>query len=138
MILKDRGYFDDHLEKLNVDTQDFIFRINENISDHYYISGVIGDPYDSKARLGVHKQSGIERAIKIVDKASISDLKEYQKKIELVKQLDHPNIAKYIEYFEDETSFYFVTEYLLGGDLWNAVMSFGGNYTEEVAATVIK
>lgn len=25
-----------------------------------------------------------------------------------------------------------------GGDLWNAVMTFGGKYTEEIAATVTK
>ncbi|CDW76891.1 protein kinase domain containing protein [Stylonychia lemnae] len=137
-VLKERGYFDDHLEKLQVDAKEFIFRVNEKVHDHYYITGMIGNPYDSKARLGVHQKSGIERAIKVVDKSNIDNLDEYKRKIELVKNLDHPNIAKYLEYFEDDTSFYFVSEYLQGGDLWDAVMNFGGHYTEEVAATVIK
>jgi len=60
----------------------------------------------------VHQKSGIERAIKVVDKISIDNLDDYKRKIDLVKNLDHPNIAKYLEYFEDEQSFYFVSEYL--------------------------
>jgi hypothetical protein len=27
----------------------------ESVHDYYYISGIIGNPYDSKARLGVHR-----------------------------------------------------------------------------------
>lgn len=137
-ILRENGFFEDHLEKLEADGREFIARVNENIHDHYYITGIIGDVYDSKARLGVHKITNMERAIKEVSKSSIADLKDYYKKIELVRQLDHPNIVKYLEYFETDESFYFVSEYLKGGDLYNAVMSFGGKYTEEVAATVTK
>jgi hypothetical protein len=40
-----------------------------SIHDYYYISGIIGNPYDSKARLGINRQSGVERAIKEVPKA---------------------------------------------------------------------
>ncbi len=112
----------------------------ESILDHYYITGIIGNPYDSKARLGLHKVTGIERAIKEVPKASIPDLQEYIKKLRLIGSLDHPNICKYLELFEDEYSYYFVSEYLSGGDLWDAVHSlFGGfgGYTEETTAAII-
>jgi serine/threonine protein kinase len=43
--------------------------------------------------------------------------------------------------FEDDYSYYFVSEYLGGGDLWDAVHGlFGGfgGYTEETSANVIK
>lgn len=40
--------------------------------------------------------------------------------------------------FEDEYSFYFVSEYQKGGDLWNALMNYGGKYTEEIAAAIVK
>jgi len=53
-------------------------------------------------------------------------------------KLDHPNIIKYLEYFEDDQNFYFVSEYMKGGDLWDAVMYYGNSYNEEVAATVMK
>lgn len=138
-LLKEKGYFDDHLKKLEQATAaQLVFKQNENIHDNYEITGIIGDVWDSKARLGVHKITKIERAIKEVAKSSIADLNEYRKKIQLVKDLDHPNIVKYLEYYETDESFYFVSEYMKGGDLWNAVMAFGGKYTEEVAATVTK
>ena len=138
-LLKERGYFDDHLDKLNVTLHNFIVRKkNESIYDFYTIDGVIGDPTDSKARLGTNKKTGIQRAIKIVYKSTIEDLEEYNKKVNLLNSLDHPNIIRYLEIFEDDYNFYFVSEYLSGGDLWNGVMTFGGTYTEEICATVTK
>ena len=140
-LLKERGYFDDHLEKVNQKLQNFIIRNkDEQIYDNYYISDLIGD-YDSKARLGIHKKSGLERAIKVVSKWEISEnsnLDEYMEKVNLLNSLDHPNIVRYLEIYENESYFYFVSEYLPGGDLWNALMNFGGQYTEAIAATVIK
>ena len=34
--------------------------------------------------------------------------------IEILKELDHPNICRVIEMFEDKKRFYFVNEYLSG------------------------
>jgi calcium-dependent protein kinase len=122
-------------------TQMIVHKHGESVLDHYYITGIIGNPYDSKARLGLHKVTGLERAIKEVSKANISDLADFLKKVKIVASLDHPNICKYLELFEDEYSYYFVSEYLTGGDLWDAVHGlFGGfgGYTEETTANVIK
>jgi serine/threonine protein kinase len=55
--------------------------------------------------------------------------------------LDHPNICRYLELFEDEYSYYFVSEFLQGGDLWDAVSGiFGGfgGYSEDTAANIAK
>lgn len=117
-LLEERGYFEDHLDKLEEGAArlaggGFAFKLNnEMVNDHYLIQGLIGDPYSSKARIGVHKQSFIERAIKQVDKATIDDPEDYLRKVEMIKTLDHPNIARYFEYFEDQNNFYFVSEYL--------------------------
>ena len=122
-------------------TSMIVHKSGESVLDHYYISGIIGNPYDSKARLSVHKISGLERAIKEVPKATIQDIGDYLKKVKIISQLEHPNICKYIELFEDDYSYYFVSEYLSGGDLWDAVHGlFGGlgGYSEETTANVIK
>lgn len=114
-------------------TQMLIHKHGDSPLDHYYITGIIGNPYDSKARLGLHKVSGFERAIKEVPKSGITDINDYLKKLKIVSGLDHPNICKYLELFEDEYSYYFVSEYCTGGDLWDAVHGlFGGfgGYTE--------
>ena len=129
------------LKGVHKPTQMIVHKHGESVLDHYYITGIIGNPYDSKARLGLHKVTGLERAIKEVSKAGIADLGDFLKKVKIVASLDHPNICKYLELFEDEYSYYFVSEYLTGGDLWDAVHGlFGGfgGYTEETTANVIK
>ena len=138
-LLKERGYFEDHQEKLNVKLQAFLHhQKGVSVHDNYYMNGLIGDPYDSKARLGIHIKTEQQRAIKVVLKSTIKDLDDYIKKIELLNSLDHPNIVRYLEIYEDEYTYYFVSEYLQGGDLWNGCMNFGGKYSEEMAASIIK
>jgi hypothetical protein len=138
-LLRERGYFDDNLDKLNAKLSNFVIRKkNESIYDHYSIEGIIGDVSDSKARLGIHKKTGVERAIKVVNKSDIHDLNDYREKINLINAFDHPGIVRYLEIFEDDYTFYFVSEYMKGGDLWNGVMAYGGKYTEEIAATILK
>lgn len=41
--------------------------------------------------------------------------------IEVLKEIDHPNIIKIIEYYESENSLYLVTEYLDGGELFDKI-----------------
>jgi calcium-dependent protein kinase len=144
-LLRERAEGGGRYGGLNASTKSLakmiINKHGENVLDHYYITGIIGNPYDSKARLAVHKVTGIERAIKEVPKASITDLHEYIKKLSLIGGLDHPNICRYLELFEDEYNYYFVSEFLTGGDLWDAVYGlFGGfgGYSEETTAAIIK
>ena len=93
------GYEDRNRSKEPVQKvpQMVVRKSNENIHDHYYISGIIGNPFDSKARLGVHKQTDLERAVKEVSKATIRDLGDFLKKLKLISTLDHPNICRYLE-----------------------------------------
>jgi len=41
--------------------------------------------------------------------------------IEILKELDHPNICRVIEMFEDKKRFYFVNEYLSGAELFDGL-----------------
>ncbi len=59
---------------METDGKAFIKKMDGYIHDTYTITGVIGDVYDSKARLAVHKQSGVERAVKIVEKSKIENI----------------------------------------------------------------
>lgn len=38
--------------------------------------------------------------------------------MKILKKLDHPNILKLYQMFKSEKYYYFVTEYLNGGDLY--------------------
>lgn len=56
--------------------------------------------------------TGEERAVKIINKARMTpkQMKMFQNEIEALRKLDHPNIIKLFEIYEDETNFYLVQE----------------------------
>ena len=61
----------------------------------------------------VHKISGIERAVKLVHKRSLDEnqKKSFANEYEIMRRLDHPNIIKLYEVYEDDAYFYLVQEY---------------------------
>ena len=63
------------------------------------------------------------RAIKVVRKEDLEwgDRGKLLDEIELLKELDHPNIGQVIEMFEDRKKMYFVNEMFNGGTLYEAV-----------------
>jgi len=42
--------------------------------------------------------------------------------INILKEIDHPNIVKMYEFFEDEKRYYLVTEICKGGELFDEVL----------------
>ena len=60
-------------------------------------------------------------------------LNEFQ----ILKNLDHPNIVKIYEYFEDSERFYIVTDVMEGGELFNEITE-RGNFSESNAAVLLK
>jgi len=51
----------------------------------------------------------------------------------MIKELDHPNIMKVFEFFEDNTHFYLVSEYYSGGELFDEIVK-RKRFTEADAA----
>lgn len=43
------------------------------------------------------------------------------KEVEVLTSIDHPNIVKIYEFFEDDAHIYIVMEYLEGGELFNKI-----------------
>jgi len=57
-------------------------------------------------------------AIKVINKMKINlKVSEVEKEIQIMKKLDHPNIVKYIEYYENEYNCYIVMEQCSGIEL---------------------
>jgi len=58
--------------------------------------------------------------------------------INILKEIDHPNIVKMYEFFEDEKRYYLVTEICKGGELFDEVINREKGFTERDTALVIK
>ena len=63
------------------------------------------------------------RAVKILKKQNLNDfeLQRFTHEIELLKRLDHPNIIKINEFYQDEDRYYLVTEICTGGELYDQI-----------------
>jgi calcium-dependent protein kinase len=95
-----------------------------NIYDYYEINrkDLLGEGSYGKVVRAVDKSSGMLRAIKIMHKTKIKDLKHFKSEIEIMRSIDHPNILKLFETFEDEQNVYLVLEYCEGGELFERLM----------------
>ena len=58
-------------------------------------------------------------AIKTINKTHMSedDLNALQNEVRLMQQVDHPNIVKYYETYEDKKFIYLCMELMTGGEL---------------------
>jgi calcium-dependent protein kinase len=57
--------------------------------------------------------------------------------IDIMRQLDHPNIVRLFEVFQDEKRFYLVTELCTGGELFDEITK-RSHFSERDAASIIK
>ena len=93
----------------------------------YQFGNKIGTGGFAEVRRCVQKISGMMRAVKIYNKSLFPE--EYlktgglQHEIEILKKLDHPNLVKVYEYYEDDKSVYITMEFCLGGELFHKISS---------------
>ena len=81
-------------------------------------------------------------AIKVVNKNKLhpEDLKALMDEVQILQTVDHPNIVKYHETYDDVNYLYLVMEYCPGGELFDHNEVFkkdGKDYTEYDAARVL-
>ena len=123
-LLKARGdYSPDQSNRIELNPKEFYLNHKDNVKDHFDLHEQIGEGALSRVRRGVHKISGITRAVKIVRKEDLEfgERRKLLEEIELLKQLDHPNIGQVIEMYEDKKKIYFINEMMHGGTLYERV-----------------
>jgi calcium-dependent protein kinase len=67
------------------------------------------------------KETGCLRAVKVIQKSRVKDLKQLKREVVNMHGLDHPNIVKLYESFEDTTTVQLVLEICGGGELFHAI-----------------
>ena len=110
----------------------------KNIKDVYdYTDQNIGEGSYGAVRKGTHRTSGQVRAIKIVSKSMIKFLPKFRQEISIMKSLDHPNIIRLYETYEDAAFIYLVMELAEGGELFDQIID-QGFFSEVAAARCVK
>jgi calcium-dependent protein kinase len=87
----------------------------------------------------VNKKTKSQRAVKIIKKDNLDGKEKirFLYEIEILRQLDHPNIVRLYEVFQDDKRYYLVTELCTGGELFEEIAK-RTNFSEQDAAEIIK
>merc|ERR1719313_2664596 len=125
--------------EVKIKASNFVMQHAGKLRDHYRIGKMLGSGAFGEVRVCVQRGSGAQRAVKVLRK---SHMDEDEKKmlfneINNLKDLDHPNILKMYEFFEDEKRYYIVTDICKGGELFDEIVS-RGKFTENDAAMLMK
>ncbi|CAJ1388304.1 unnamed protein product [Effrenium voratum] len=86
---------------------------------------------------GTNKATGSVRAVKTIAKGKMKNLERFKQEIAIMKMMDHPNIIKLYESFEDLRNIYLVMEICSGGELFDRIID-AGSFTEVVAAILMQ
>lgn len=124
---------------IKVKSTSFVSKRGGKIRDHYRIGKLLGSGAFGEVRLCLHKETQTQRAVKVLRK-NLLDPKEMEmlkNEIQILKDLDHPNIVKMFEFLEDEKRIYIVTEICKGGELFDEILN-RSKFDERDAAIVMK
>jgi calcium-dependent protein kinase len=114
---------------LPINPGQFIKLNRGDLSLNYTTLETIGYGTFGRVAKVAHKETGQERALKTVKKSMISaDLKQmdmFMNEINALRIIDHPNIIKLYEFFEDDNEYFMITELVTGGELFDFLMQTG-------------
>jgi serine/threonine protein kinase len=116
-----------------------IFRKGEIITDFYSIYEQLGEGSFSIVKEAVNRSTGERVALKIIKKSMLGteEAGSLENEIMILSQIDHPNIVKCREVFEDPEHIYIVLDLLSGGELFQRILD-QRVFTEVNAADILR
>ncbi|KAI7896652.1 kinase-like domain-containing protein [Mucor mucedo] len=97
----------------------------------YVVGKTLGKGASGRVKLGVHRHTGEQVAIKIISKAHLAANpaieKAVRREIAIMKLIHHPNVMSLIDVIDDPASsdLYLILEYVEGGELFEYLVSKG-------------
>lgn len=116
--------------------------VQSDLFAHYRVmTSVIGSGKYGHVRECFSRSSGRSFAVKTIDKSKVSHLDRLKQEIVNLSSVDHGNIIKMVDCFEDATYLHIVTEKATGKELFEKIIenrSNTGCFSEAKAARIIR
>jgi calcium/calmodulin-dependent protein kinase I len=114
-----------------------------NIKETYKIEGTLGKGSFATVKKAKNRATGERFAVKVLSKKKMSeeDKIAMQTEIDILKQVDHPNVVKLIDVFEDERHWCLVMELMQGGELFDQILEkefFSEQEAREATKSIIQ
>ena len=92
--------------------------------DNYWLGEKLGQGAFGEVRVGNHILSGEDRAIKFINKKDYSTEKKHllEQEVEVLGKMDHPNIVKIYEFYDEPKHYCIVQEKCKGGELFKIIL----------------
>lgn len=119
----------------------FVAKTKGALTDDYYVKKELGAGSYGKVFQVKHKSSGEVRACKQLAIKQIQNYEKFMLEINILSKMDHPNIIKLYEVYEDKRYVYLVMEECTGGELFDKIIDRLQNdniFTEREAAKIFK
>ena len=109
------------------------------LSKYELHNNLLGKGAFGKVKKATLKTNGELRAVKIIDKLQLDDAERVRMKyeIDILKNLNHPNIVRLFEVYESKSSIFLVTELCDGCELFDEI-STRKQFGEQESAHVTK
>ena len=130
-----------HSDHIIFNKENFVGKKDGLLTEYYEEIRKLGKGSYGKVYEVKNKTTGEIRACKQLSKSNLSNLKKFEKEIELLIKTDHPNIIKLYEVFEDDRFIYLIMEKCNGGELFDRIINHiqsNKMYTEKDAAIIFQ
>jgi len=107
-----------------------------SITDNYTIHEELGRGAFSVVKLAVENSTGKKYAVKIIQKSKVEQNVRLATEMEILKQVQHPNIISLKEIVDTKTCLYIITELVTGGELFDKIVELG-QYSEKDASVLV-
>jgi calcium-dependent protein kinase len=124
---------------LRISQGDFVLEKGGRFRDFYQIGPGLGSGSFGEVRKCINKTTKAVRAVKIIRKDTLvgNEKLRFFYEMEIMKKLDHPNILRIYEVFQDQKRYYLITELCTGGELFDEIAK-KSVFSEKDAAIIIE
>ncbi|KAJ3445715.1 serine/threonine-protein kinase dclk3 [Anaeramoeba flamelloides] len=113
-------------------------QVEKTFDNSYQVQEKVGDGTFSVVKKAKHKLTNEIYAVKILKKSQLTNQKKLiENEIEILGNLDHPNVIKVKEIFDTPKKIFIVMEYVSGGELFQKLQQ-DEKFSEKQTSKIIK